>query len=353
VSVRIVDIARMAGVSPATVSLALNDKPGVGDETRRRIRSIARKLDYRTPRSIAQPAVATESLCLMQIARHGHTVNRDHDVFIADYIEGLGQGASQAGLSLEVMTFKRTPIEQIIATAQEQPAAGLVVLGTELTAADVEAFSDLRRPLVFLDTYHPFLPFDFVDMNNLDAVFTVVSHLQARGHRRLGMVKGAFQGETPNFRLREEAFVASLARCGLPFDPRFVYPTDSTFHGAYDDMLAILRRGVELPTALFCTNDVIACGCLKALVASGIRVPEDVSLVGFDDLPLAAVVDPPLTTVQVSKAEMGRLAVHLLVNRIRSESRTPPVKLLVGGRLVERQSVRVVADSAPAEGGTP
>lgn len=353
-SVRIVDIARVAGVSPATVSLALNDKPGVGDETRRRIRSIARKLDYQSPKA-AQPVTASESICLLHIARHGHTVNRDHDVFIADYIEGLGQGSKQMGLSLEVATLKRTPIEQIIELAQQQPAAGLIVLGTELSAADVEAFSPVRKPLVFLDTYHEFLPFDFVDMNNQDSVFTVVSHLQARGHRSIGLVKSSVAGgwETRNLRLREEAFVASLARCGLPFEERFVFATDSTFHGAYDDMLGILRRGAELPTALFCGNDIIACGCLKALVAEGVRVPEDVSLVGFDDLPLAAVVDPPLTTVEVSKAEIGRMAVQLLVTRIRSESRRPPVKVLIGGKLVERQSVRLLADRGPAPERTP
>ena len=137
------------------------------------IRSIARKLDYQSPKASAQPATSSESICLLHIARHGHTVNRDHDVFIADYIEGLGQGSKQVGLSLEVATFKRTPIEQIIAMAQQQPAAGLIVLGTELSAADVEAFSSVRKPLVFLDTYHEFLPFDFVDMNNEDSVFTV------------------------------------------------------------------------------------------------------------------------------------------------------------------------------------
>jgi DNA-binding LacI/PurR family transcriptional regulator len=343
--VRIVDIAKMAGVSPATVSLALNDKPGVGEATRQRICALARELDYQGPRSAALAAAGGEAICLLHIARHGHTVNRDHDVFIADYIEGLGRGSKQVGLSLEVASFQRTPIEEIIVAAQQHPAAGLVVLGTELSAADVEAFSSVKKPLVFLDTYHEFEPFDFVDMNNQDSVFTVVSHLQARGHRQIGMVKGSFQGETRNFRLREEAFVASLARCGLPFEERFVFPTDSTFHGAYDDMLAILRRGAELPTALFCSNDIIACGCLKALAAHGVRVPEDVSLVGFDDLPLAAVVDPPLTTIQVSKAEIGRMAVHLLVNRIRTEGVTPPVKVLVGGRLVERQSVRLVGSA--------
>jgi LacI family transcriptional regulator len=355
VTVRLVDIAKAAGVSPATVSLALNDKPGVGEETRRRVRSIARKLEYQSPKSAAQPATASGSICLLQIARHGHTVNRDHDVFIADYIEGLGQGARQQGLSLEVATFKRTPVEQIIAAARQQPAAGLIVLGTELSAVDVEAFAPVEKPLVFLDTFHEFLPFDFVDMNNQDSVFTVVSHLKERGHRQIGMVTGSMDlgWETRNLRLREEAFVASLARCGLPYEPRHVFATDSTFHGAYDDMLAILRRGVQLPSALFCGNDIIACGCLKALVAEGVRVPEDVSLVGFDDLPLAAVVDPPLTTVQVSKAEIGRMAVQLLVTRLRSESRTPPVKVLVGGKLVERQSVRLQADTAAAPGATP
>jgi LacI family transcriptional regulator len=355
VAVRIVDIARVAGVSTATVSLALNDRPGVGEETRRRIQAIARKLDYQSPRTAVQPTAAGESICLLHIARHGHTVNRDHDVFIADYIDGLGQGSKQAGLSLEIATFKRTPIEEIIALAQQHPAAGLIVLGTELSAADVEAFSGVKKPLVFLDTYHEFLPFDFVDMNNQDSVYTVISHLQARGHRRIGMVKSSMEGgwETRNLRLREEAFVASLARCGLPFDPRHVFAADSTFHGAYDDMLAILRRGVELPTALFCGNDIIACGCLKALRAQGVRVPEDVSLVGFDDLPLAAVVDPPLTTVQVSKAEIGRMAVQLLVTRLRSESRTPPVKALIGGRLVERQSVRLLTNAAPSPGVIP
>ncbi len=182
-------------------------------------------------------------------------------------------------MSLEVSTFKRTPIAEIIAAAQAYPGAGMVVLGTELSAADVEAFSAVHKPLVFLDTYHEFLPFDFVDMNNLDAVFTVVSHLQARGHRRIGMVKGSL--EARNLKLREEAFAASLARCGLPYDERHVFAVDPTFHGAYDDMLAILRRDPPLPTALFCGNDIIACGCLKALTARKIRVPEDVSLVGL------------------------------------------------------------------------
>ncbi len=330
--VRIKDIAFRVGVSPTTVSLVLNNKPGASEELRDRILKTARELGYPGPRSSRNG-----SLCLLRIARHGHAVNRDHDVFIADYIEGLGKGAVQAGFSLEIVTFKLTPIEEILAAAMEKNAEGFIVLGTELSGEDVERFGALRKPLVFIDTYHEFLDFDFVDMNNEDSVYTIVKALAGLGHRRIGMVKGSI--ETRNFKLREEGFVASLARLGLPFDPGLVFAVDSTFHGAIEDMRAIIARGTRLPPALFCANDIIACGCLRAMRQAGIRVPEDVSVVGFDDLPISANADPPLTTVRVSKVEIGRMAAQLLANRIRVNPASPPVKALIGGELVERRSV--------------
>jgi LacI family transcriptional regulator len=337
-AVTIKDVAKLAKVSPATVSLVLNKKPGVGDETRERIVRIAGQLGYQGPSKPAAPSQGGEAVCLLHISRHGHTVNRDHDVFITDYIEGLGQEAKQDGLSLEIVTFRTSPIEKIIEVAKERSADGFIVLGTELSETDIEAFSSLSAPVVFIDTYVDFLPFDFVDMNNEDSVFTIVSAFAARGHTSIGMVKGSI--ETRNFKLREEGFAASLQRLGLPFDRRLVFAVDSTFHGAHQDMLRILRSGPKLPTALFCANDIIACGCLRAFKSEGIRVPEDISVIGFDDLPLSAVVDPPLTTVQVSKAQIGRMAIGLLVTRIRGSSDSPPVKVLIGGSLVERQSVR-------------
>jgi LacI family transcriptional regulator len=335
-AVTIKDIAKSANVSSATVSLVLNGKPGVGEETRERIFKIAGELGYQTPKPA--PSTGGEAVCLLHISRHGHTVNRDHDVFISDYIEGLGQGAKGESLSLEIVTFKTSPIEKIIEVAKERKSAGFIVLGTELSESDVEAFSALDAPVVFIDTYVDFLPFDFVDMNNEDSVFTLVSDFAARGHKEIGLVKSTI--ETRNFKLREEGFSASLQRLGLSFEKRYVFAVDPTFHGAHEDMRKILQSGPKLPTALFCANDIIACGCLRALKEAGLRVPEDISLIGFDDLPLSAVVDPPLTTVQVSKAQIGRMAIQLLVTRIRGPALSPPVKVLIGGSLVERQSVR-------------
>ncbi len=368
-AIRIVDIAKLAGVSASTVSLVLNGKSGVGDETRSAILKMAGELGYVSPKPrLPEPAPrapdSDKSICFLHIARHGHTVNRDHDVFIADYIEGLTSGARARDLALEIISFKSTPIERIIDEASRHGAAGIVVLGTELSVEDVTAFSAVRRPVVFIDTWHAFLDFDFVDMNNGDSVFTIVSYLFGLGHRRIGMVRSSV--ETRNFKLREEGFAVSLERLGLARDESLDFVVDPTFHGASEDMAAALRARVgnghatgdraaggtgdsrtdgvgsrdagALPTALFCGNDIIACGCLKALGEAGLRVPGDISVVGFDDLPLSAVVDPPLTTIQVSKARIGQMAVELLAARMGSDADSPPVKALVGGKLIVRES---------------
>jgi LacI family transcriptional regulator len=332
-SIRIKDIAEAVGASPTTVSLVLNNKPGAGEELRKKILKTAKQLGYTASRNGKHG-----SICLLHIARHGHTVNRDHDVFIADYIEGLSQGAKLADYSLEIVTFKLAPMQQVLDTALRNGGDGFVILGTELSREDIEAFQVIRKPVVFIDTYHDFLNFDFVDMNNEDSVFLLITHLYAMGHRSLGLVKGTI--ETRNFRLREMSFYEGLQKLGLGADTAFIFSVDQTYHGAYSDMKSILANHPRLPTALICSNDIIACGCLKAFAEAGVRVPEDLSVVGFDDLPLSAISDPPLTTIQVSKAQIGRMAIQLLVSRIQSEADMPAVKVLIGGKLIERNSVR-------------
>jgi LacI family transcriptional regulator len=327
------DIAERVGVSATTVSLVLNNKPGASEEMRERILRTAREMGYAPPR-----LATTGTLCLLHIARHGHTVNRDHDVFLAEYIEGLGQAATAAGFSLEILTFKQSPIEQILETALAQTAEGFIVLGTELDRDEAEAFAVLRKPLVFIDTFQEFSNIDFVDMNNADSIFLLLRHLHDMGHRSIGFVQGAI--ETRNLRMREEGFLAGKRALGLDAAAAPMFYVDQTFHGAAEAMRTILADRPALPTALVCANDIIACGCLKAFAEAGIAVPDEVSIVGFDDLPLSAVVDPPLTTIRVSKAQIGAMALQLVAARVRGAEDLPSVKVQIGGRLVERASVR-------------
>jgi LacI family transcriptional regulator len=341
--IRIKDIADAVGVSSTTVSLVLNNKPGAGEDLRKKILQTARNLGYKGPR-----VSKTRSLCLLHIARHGHTVNRDHDVFIADYIEGLSQGAKLAGYSLEIIMFKLAPMEQVLETTLGKTADGFIILGTELSEEDVESFRVVRKPLVFIDTYNEFVDFDFVDMNNEDSVFLLLSHLYSMGHRKFGMIKGSI--ETRNFRLREIGYFAGLQKLGIEADQSSIFLVDQTYHGAYNDMKSIIAQHRQLPSALFCSNDIIAVGCLKAFSESGIKVPQEISVIGFDNLPMAAISDPPLTTIQVSKAQIGRMAVQLLVSRIQGEQKMPAVKVLIGGKLIERNSVRRI-DTSSETGG--
>lgn len=337
------DIAEQADVSIATVSLVLNNKPGVGDATRKRILKLAEKMQYANSPRASNTTIEKGTVRFLKIARHGHIVNRDHNVFISDYIDGIDQSGKELQYKTEVTSFKSTPMEEIVRTIQTQPdLSGAIVLGTELTREDVLMFESVSMPLVFIDTFLDYVPFDFVDMNNIDSVFRVIEHFLSYGHQEIGIVRSRFR--TRNFALRDRAFREGMGSFGLQIDRGYVFEVDSTFDGAYQDMLQYLKQGAKLPSALFCTNDMIAFGVLKAFRERGIKVPEDVSVIGFDDLPTAALLDPPLTSIAVSKREIGSTAMRRLISRTRN-ARMPYSKIVVGGTLIERESVARIGEA--------
>lgn len=340
---RIKDIARKANVSLATVSLVLNDKGNIGQQTRERVLRVAQEMQYEksNARNPNHNRNELNTIAFVKMARHGHTVNRDHNVFIADYIDGITEEAQQHNEKVEVISFEPGSFEEVVATLRgATDLAGAVVLGTELSRTDVIAIGQTGMPLVFLDTVIDFLRFDFVDMNNEDSVFSAIEHFTVRGHRDIGMVYSSVQ--TRNFQLRRSAFEHAMSFLDLPIQERFVFDCDSTFAGAHHDMRRFLTRGRKLPTALFCTNDIMAFGVMRAIQEAGYRVPEDVSIIGFDDLPAAAQMDPPLTTISVSKREIGRTAISRLRDRIQSPEK-PVAKIVIGGDLIERHSVKQIS----------
>jgi len=332
------DIAQRAQVSAATVSLVLNGKAGISDNTRQRVLQAAASLGYaQRPSRGARPVAQQGTLRFLKIAKHGHTVNRDHNTFISDYIDGMSHEAMACGYKLEVVSWADTPVEDIVASLGGAAISGVIVLGTELTEADLQRFQALPLPLVVIDTFCDVLECNFVNMNNKDAVYKILSHFVDRGFRHIGFIASNVQ--TINFRLRREAFADAMRALGLAYSPRDVVTIDSTYDGAYQDMLGKLRAGLVLPECYFCTNDIITYGCIKALREFNVRIPQDLSIIGFDNLPMSAAMDPPLTTIDVSKRKIGDLAIRLLHDQIRSAERQPAVKILVGANLVVRDSV--------------
>ena len=145
-----------------------------------------------------------------------------------------------------------------------------------------------------------------------------------------------------NLILRDEGFEKALNHLGITRHDKYVFTVDSTFDGAYRDMAQHLSRRRKLPTAFFAVNDITAYGCIKALREKGYRIPDDVSVIGFDDLPTSAIMDPPLTTIRVMNKQIGQTAMRLAMRRIREGDALPITKVTLGCELIIRKSVRRV-----------
>jgi LacI family transcriptional regulator len=329
------DIAEAAGVSAATVSLVLNGKGDISGVTRAKVLEAVARLNYvpKTNKSSAEPG---ETLRFLKIAKHGHTVNRDHSVFISDYIDGMSAEATRRNYTLEVVSFEGQPISSVAESLAGAPISGVIALGTELTEADIRLIQGLGYPTVFIDTFFDVIDANFVDMNNEDAVYKVLSRFHQQGFRRIGFV--ASHVETTNFKLRRDAFFKNMGRLGLTVEESDVLSVESTYDGAYSDTQQLLANGLDLAECYFCTNDIIAYGFIRALREHGLKIPEDVSIIGFDNLPQSATMDPGLTTIEVSKRKIGYLAVTILDELVHSNEPQPAVKILVGADLVLRGS---------------
>lgn len=331
------DVARVAGVSPSTASLVLNQKGNISNATRSRVLEVASALGF-TPRPSRQRAEPVKSIQFLKIARHGNTVNRDHNHFISDYIDGMSDEAHLRGYKLQVVSHDRTPVPTIVDQLASSGAKGVIALGTELSQQEVRLIQGSGLPTVFIDTFYEGIEADFVDMNNFDTVFKVLSHLRGEGFTEIGFVGSAVG--THNFHLRREAYFRSMKVLGLKVSKDHVLSIGSTLQDAYNDSRMALQRQDSLARAYFCANDVMAFGLIRALKERGLRIPEDVAVVGFDNLPVSAIMEPPLTTVDVSKRKIGSTAVGLLHEIMTAKRSCPAVKVLVGAELVVRDSDR-------------
>lgn len=331
------DVAKLAGVSATTVSLVMNGKSGISQETRTRVMQAAKTLKYSQRITRAAKGDALGTLRFLKIAKHGHTVNRDHNTFISDYIDGMSREASASGYKLEIVSFEGEPVEAIVSTLAGTSVDGLIVLGTELTEQDIKLLQTLPIPLVVIDSFFDVLECNFVNMNNKDAVYKIIAYFVDRGFRNIGFIASNVQ--TVNFQLRKDAFIEGMKAFGLNFSARDIITVDSTYDGAYQDMRAKLNNGLVVPECYFCTNDIITYGCIKALREFNVRIPQDISVIGFDNLPMSATMEPPLTTIDVSKTKIGYLAIRLLDELIHADDKQPAIKILVGANLVARDSV--------------
>jgi LacI family transcriptional regulator len=328
------ELANMLGVSQATVSLAINGKPGINENTRKKILAAADKYKLKGSR----PKTAGQKFIdLVCFKHHGQVLGET--AFFSSVIEGISQQVSSSGYSLKIsyLYYGEQNYNSDLKQLRMSDSSGMILLATEMQEENLVSFTGFRQPVVLLDSAFHSPDYNCVVINNQQGAYLATRYLLDHGHRRIGHLASSVR--INNFTEREYGF---LHACHEVPDCTFeTYRVGSTQEQAYNDMAALLEKQPQLPTAFFADNDIIAISCIRALKDFHYRIPEDVSVIGFDDTPISYVVSPKLTTIHVYKEELGKRAVNLLTSLIADPDQTP-VCLMLNVSLVERDSVRTL-----------
>lgn len=330
------DIALQAEVSTATVSLVLNNRPGVKQETRNQVLEIARELNY-TSSGSSKNKNHPFPICFMKIAIHGNVVNNEHKGFIADYIDGIEIESRKEGYSLEVRTFDSFSSTEIENEVYRRKYSGLIILATELNEQQILTFKTLDIPKIFIDASYPFHSFDFVNMDNQSAIYTVMKTFKNAGIDTVGLIHSTV--ETRNFSLRSQFFEEAVKYFHMSTKPQWKLSVGPSFEEAYVSTRRYLQTQTDLPKGFFAVCDTIGIGAIKAFKECGISVPETVSIFGFDDLELCTMMHPTLSSVRVSKVLMGRRAFQSLHRKLQNEKRSTSEKIYIGCEIICRESI--------------
>jgi len=324
------DIAKKMGISAAAVSMALNGKPGVSHETRQRVLKIASEGGFDFSR------LKTGSDKPLEI---GYIIYRRHNAVLSfspifsDITEGIDEGCHAEGHHLHIIQLyeKTDNVDKFISDLRIANYDGLIILGTEIAPETFAKFLELPLPLILLDSYFPAFSCTSVFIDNWQGAYLATCYLLDHYDQQPSYLASSY--EIPNFAQRRVGFDMAIREHGLSAINSKVHKLSPSIDGAFSDMLAIIDSGVKLPRSFFADNDLIAIGAMKALKLRGLRIPEDIAIVGFDNINEGYVTEPALTTIDVPRKFMGETAVKELLLKLRGhipyESRRAVNTLLI------------------------
>ena len=338
-------IARKAGVSISTVSRVMNSSKPVSSELQKRVYDAVKQMNYK-PNSIAR------SLILNKTNLIGVVVPDVSGSFHAQLLSGIESFAAQAEYGVIICNVYRNWDKQqkYFSLLQERHVDGIILLHDH-PLEEIAAFQKLSStPLVFASVPVEGAMIPFVGIDEVKAAYDAVSHLIAKGHRDIGLIYGECYALG---KLRKEGYSRALEDHGIPVTEAFTAHRPDGVEFGYQAMEQILSHA-EHPTAVFCVSDEMAVGALDCILDRGLKVPDDISLIGFDDVDLSQVVRPKLTTIHQPIYEIGREAAKLLIGMIEKKGK-PAVRdekkdyaeesesrIILNHSLVERETVREI-----------
>ena len=337
--VKLDDLAKQLNISVAAVSMALNNKKGVSEQTRERVLKAAQGMGYKIKNNDVITIEEKEQnryIKLIRLKKHG-LVAAD-TAFFAEVVEGIEEEVKRNGFQLLISNYYVNELSNAFFEGENyEQVVGAIVFATELDSDDVAVLRSLKTNFVVLDSYYVDYNWNTVLINNQSAVYQAVKYLKSKGHVQIGYLKS--NTTIYNFERRFDGYMESLRMMKLDYQERLTIELEPTLMGAQRDMEGSVQQlqTLDFPIAFIADNDIIAVGAMNALKNNGIKIPEEVSIIGIDDMPFCQAVEPKLTTIKIYKREMGREAVQLLLSI--DKERQYSKKIEIDTELVIRDSV--------------
>ena len=327
------EIAQKAGVSPAAVSIVLNGKKGVSESTRIKIQKLIEETDY-VPTQRVRSSSRT-IICLKYVNR-GVFVE-ENEGFVSAIVDAMGEYCRKNDHKMIMAQLKgdvRSNIEEIDFSG----ICGAIVIASELPPSMYEDLNQIPVPFVVIDNMMPGTNYSCVGIDNAENVYTALKYCKTCGYQSIGYIRSSYFSE--NLTARGEAWQKYASTLKLNPIPEYVFSVGPTMLEAFSDLNQQLqgRKKEDLPECFFVDNDTIAIGAVRALQQNGFRIPEDIGIIGFDDIPFATVSAPPLTTIRVQRQTIGRQAIRQLLHILRDPASTP-AKTAYVGKLIIRESM--------------
>ncbi len=335
--VTIKDVARESGVNISTVSRALNNTYGVNEQTRKHVIEVARRIDYR-PNHVARGLVTG------RLPTIGLVVSDIRNPFFSEVARGAEDAAYRAGRDLVLCNSDLKAEKQMdyFESLLAKRVDGIVMNSVAaLSRAQQDQLRAAGVPIVLLNRSSVYARFSSVLGDNLQGGEIAGKYLIDLGHTKVGHITGP-RGHG-NLTDRAKGFLRAFHDRGLP-EPEVICGKH-TFAGGHKSASQMLRADLKI-TAIFAGNDVLAFGCIRAAIENGIRIPDDLSIVGFDNVEMSQITNPPLTTIDQPKYEIGKAAIEMLLNMLAKDGVCEPEHRMIGVRLIERQSCRRISGSA-------
>lgn len=331
--ITIQDVANEAEVSVASVSLYLNNKPGLAKATRERIGDTIKALGY-TPR---RQNGTNQDTSLIGLLVERLPYSMFSDLHYGEVLHSIEATASTLGYHLSLMVVEPDQsLKQL--SERTQGVAGILILGAgDVTKAVTKQVISEQKPVLLVDTHYPDMPVDCVLVDNIEGAKQATKHLLDSGYQKIACIQGS--SKYPSLVERFQGYCHALIEADIPLDSTLIQaPISSGYpNKGYREMKALLNHRDALD-AVFCVSDRTALGALQALQEASLKVPDDLALVGFEDVPQVSHTSPPLTTVKMPKSALGKVAVQQLHKMIEGSTKSGPYKRVLYTSLVIRES---------------